>query len=439
MATFLNITKAELMQDIVRALENEHRDFCILNGYQDYPDIIDSDIDALSDNPQQIPPVLARLERATLVQVLRHETNAFYYIVYRDSEQQPAFIALDVAADYRRNGRIFFAGEEFLQSSQSYKFFQVPSANLEFAYYLVKKLAKGDLNQEQAQRLSDLYQLQPQQCQQQLQRLFPQTEVKAIAAAAENRNWQDIRNRVMQLRQTMLNQAARDRPLSVLLYWWSDFWRRCQRFLQPTGLMVVFLGTDGSGKSTIIERVEQDLSPVFRQTHYIHLRPRLGLKVSQSAPAVDPHKESPRGWLASVLKLFYLLFDYSIGYWWRIRPLLVRSTFVMFDRYYHDLLVDPKRYRFGANMWLAKLFGLFMPQPDLWILLDAPAEVIQARKQEVTLAETRRQRKEYLRLLATLDNGVVVDSSAPIECVAKDVDRAILSFMAARTKQRLKL
>ena len=439
MSTFLSHTKAELMEDIVRALEDQASDFCILNGYQDYPDAIDSDIDAISANPRQIPHILTQLDRVTLVQVLRHETNAYYYILYRASAKQPAFIALDVSADYRRNGRIFFSGEEFLQSSQGYKFFKVPSANLEFAYYLVKKLAKGDLNQEQAQRLSDLYQLQPQECRQQLQRLFPETEVKAIAQAAQARNWQSIRDRLKQLRQIMLNQVGTRQPLQVLRYWLSDFLRRCQRLLQPTGLMVVFLGADGSGKSTIIERVKQDLSPVFRQTHYIHLRPRLGLKVSQNSPVVDPHGQASRGWLASVLKLFYFLFDYGIGYWWRIRPLLVRSTFVMFDRYYHDLLVDPKRYRFGANMWLAKLFGLLIPKPDLWILLDATAEVLQGRKQEVTFAETQRQRQEYLKLVATLPNAVVADSSQSVDCVVADVNQAILDFMAARTKQRLKL
>lgn len=440
MPTFLSLTKAELMQDIVLALEKESSDLCILNGYQDYPDSIDSDIDAISDNPRRIPHILSQQKEITLVQVLQHETKAFYYIVYRASEKRPAFIALDVSGDYRRDGRIFFSGAEFLESCQSFKFFKVPSANLEFAYYLVKKLAKEDLNQEQAQRLSDLYQLQPQECQKQLQRLFPETEVKAIAQAAQNRNWQEIYSQIGRLRQVMLNKAGKRQPLKVLSYWFGDVVRRCQRFLQPTGLMVVFLGADGSGKSTVIDRVEQDLSPMFRQTQYIHLRPRLGMKVSQeNTPVVDPHCQAARGWLVSVMKLFYFLFDYGIGYLWQIRPLLVRSTFVLFDRYYHDLLVDPKRYRFGANMWLAKLFGLLIPKPDLWILLDAPAEVLQARKQEVTFAETARQRQAYLEICKELSNSVVIDTYKDLDEVVTDVNKVILKVMENRTKQRLKL
>ena len=46
-------------------------------------------------------------------------------------------------------------------------------------------------------------------------------------------------------------------------------------------------------------------------------------------------------------------------------------------------------------MWLARLVGLLMPEPDLWLLLDAPVEVVRARKQEVSEKETARQLDAY--------------------------------------------
>jgi len=36
-----------------------------------------------------------------------------------------------------------------------------------------------------------------------------------------------------------------------------------------------------------------------------------------------------------------------------------------------------------------------MPEPGLWALLDAPADVLQARKQEVARKESERQRQAY--------------------------------------------
>ena len=112
-------------------------------------------------------------------------------------------------------------------------------------------------------------------------------------------------------------------------------------------------------------------------------------------------------------------------------------TLRIWDRYYHDRLVDPLRYRYGGPMWLARWVGKLIPMPDLWILLDAPAEVLQARKQEVSFSETTRQRGAYLALMREMDNTVVVDASQPLDKVVADVNAAILRFLAERTRKRL--
>lgn len=440
MSILQNSIRANLLSDVIHALEQEDHRLCILHGYKNYPEQIDSDVDAISDNPAKIPHILSQRKVANIVQVLQHEATAFYYILHREDKSKPAFIALDVSLDYRRNGRVFFRGEEFFQACRPFKFFQVPATELEFAYYIVKKIAKGELDEAQAQRLSELYSQEPEKCQEQLLRFFPEAEGKAIAAAAGSRHWQSVQNQMQKLRRAMLGKIRRENPVRVCQYWLGEFKRLVQRILQPTGLMVVFLGADGSGKSTVIERVEQDLAPAFRRTQYMHLRPRLGRAASEnSTPVIDPHGQPPRSWITSTLKMFYFLFDYGVGYLWKIYPQLVRSTFVLFDRYYQDLLVDSKRYRYGGSMWLARLVGKLIPKPDLWILLDAPAEVLQRRKQEVPFAETARQQEAYLNLVSHFPNAVIVDSSKPLDEVLADVNKAILDFMARRTNKRLGL
>jgi thymidylate kinase len=143
--------------------------------------------------------------------------------------------------------------------------------------------------------------------------------------------------------------------------------------------------------------------------------------------------------LLSILKIGYFQFDYFVGWWIKVRPLLVRSTLVIFDRYYHDLLVDPRRYRYGGPVWLARWVGKLIRKPDLWILLDAPPEVLQDRKQEVPLHETTWQRQAYLDLVQGFDNAVVVDASQPLETVVADVNSAIVKYMVERTHKRLGL
>lgn len=198
------------------------------------------------------------------------------------------------------------------------------------------------------------------------------------------------------------------------------------------------MGPDGSGKSSVIDGVQRRLESDGRTIHYIHLRPRLGRNTDQNAaPVTNPHAKAPYGQVLSTLKIFYLLADYCGGYILKVRPLLKRSEIVIFDRYYHDLLVDPKRYRYGGPMWLARLVGRLVPKPDLWILLDAPAEVLQSRKQEVPFEETARQRQAYLDLVKGFKNSVVIDASQPLDDVVADTNRAILEFMAKRTEKRL--
>ena len=210
-----------------------------------------------------------------------------------------------------------------------------------------------------------------------------------------------------------------------------------RQIAQPTGLFVVFLGADGSGKSTVIAQVERDMSPAFSGVKRYHLRPHFGQDRSGSPVVTDPHAEPPRSLPASVAKLGLWGADYLHGYLSNIRRQLAKETLVIFDRYYADLLVDAKRYRYGGPQALARAVGWLIPKPDLVILLDAPAEVLQSRKQEVTFAETERQRQAYLDLVRGLPNGHVVDASQSLEIVVGAANTVILGYLAERTVARL--
>ena len=76
-------------------------------------------------------------------------------------------------------------------------------------------------------------------------------------------------------------------------------------------------------------------------------------------------------------------------------------------------------------MWVAWLVGKLMPQPKLWVLLDAPAEVLQARKQEVPAKETARQRQAYLKFVRKQREHVIVEASQSLDSVIADVEYAI--------------
>lgn len=118
-------------------------------------------------------------------------------------------------------------------------------------------------------------------------------------------------------------------------------------------------------------------------------------------------------------------------------PRYVRSTLVIFDRYFHDLLADPMRYRYGGSLNLARLLGRTLTQPDLVFILDAPAEILQSRKQEVSFAESARQRTAYQSLAAEFNNSHIINTNQPVEQVIHDVLSQVLDFLETRTHRRL--
>jgi thymidylate kinase len=94
---------------------------------------------------------------------------------------------------------------------------------------------------------------------------------------------------------------------------------------------------------------------------------------------------------------------------------------VIFDRYHADLLVDPRRYRYGAPMWLARLATRVMPQPDRVFFLDAAPEVLLSRKQEVSHEALEANRRAYLNLASQNPRLKVIDASRPVDLVIADV------------------
>lgn len=462
--------KGELFRDAVVALKRAGERLCVLHGYKGYPEKIASDVDAVSAEAARIPRLLSESGAATVVQAIHTQpTAAFWYALCRWREGRPVFLRLHVFYDdYRIDGRVFFEGEEFLEKARPFAFFEVPPPDLEFAAYLVKRAAKGSMDATQAERLSELYGADPAGCRLRLARLLPEAEAELVAESARSGDWEIVRRRLGHLYGEMSGRVGREQPLKVLRNRLDDLGKRLGRALRPSGLMVAVLGVDGAGKSTVMARVREDLAPAFWSTKLYHGRAlesplrwtkrvrqerqerdllKLELESAATAsphavplgPGRDPHDKPSRGLALSLVKLGLWWADYTLlGYVADVQPQLRRSALVIFDRYYHDLLIDPTRHRYGGPMWLAKAVGRIFPQPHLVLLLDAPAEVLHARKQEVSLEETSRQREAYLDLVRKLPNGHVVDASRPVTEVVTEAERIILDHLTARTARRLK-
>ena len=194
-------------------------------------------------------------------------------------------------------------------------------------------------------------------------------------------------------------------------------------------MKIVLLGPDGAGKSSVISGLIQKLKPEGYTAKTRHLKPQLvmpQLRDNPNSVVIDPHGRLPRGVILSLAKIWVWLLEEWYSYLFHEG----RETLLICDRYYHDLLIDPLRYRFGGPLWMARLVGKLMPRPDLWLLLNAPAEVLQGRKQEVASEETARQAEAYLTFISKQPRHVIVDASQALDKVIADAEQAIIQLLS---------
>ena len=220
---------------------------------------------------------------------------------------------------------------------------------------------------------------------------------------------------------------------------------------------IALIGPDGAGKTTIGRRLEHEL-PLPVKYVYMgintaasnHMLPTtrlvwavkraFGAHRDQGGPR-DPTAKPRRAkglarrvaaTVKSALSLCNRLAEEcyrQIVTWYYTR----RHNIVVFDRHYFP---DYYAYDIAANRdkksLAQRIHGFFLariyPKPDLMILLDAPAEVLWARKGEGTLALLEQRRMDYLRVGEVVKHFVVVDASRPETEVADDVRSVIWRF-----------
>ena len=181
---------------------------------------------------------------------------------------------------------------------------------------------------------------------------------------------------------------------------------------QNSSIVVSFMGVDGSGKSTLIELLRKKLKNKFRKIKYIHLRPYLIL-LDKSTVQSNPHN-SKATWpiLFNFVRILYWLIIYKFYFY-----LFANNSkqLIIFDRYAHDLMIDPIRYKFNLPINIAKFILDLFPNPNLWIVVNAPIKVLEKRKKELPTKELKRQIRTYLNFAKQRKNSIVVNTNNSVQ------------------------
>jgi hypothetical protein len=118
-----------------------------------------------------------------------------------------------------------------------------------------------------------------------------------------------------------------------------------------------------------------------------------------------------------------------------------RGRIVIFDRHFFaDYYAHDIRRTRSSRPLARRLHGFMLktvyPKPDLSVFLDAPPEVLFARKPEGTIDRVREKRDEYLAVREVLPDSVVVDAALPPEEVVRQVVLAIRAFHDRCVRER---
>ncbi len=435
---------SEILANVLRVLDWKQVPYCLLHGYRDYPDRITSDVDCLVPGWASrggLPSLLHAYRKhvgASVVQYLADE-SPLMVLSRKLPGGRAGWLPLHVTPAFRFKHLTFYTADEIFEARRKHNGMWVPAFKHEFACVLINRVIKGNIRDKHERDLAELYRQDPKGCRCECRRFWSEGDVDQIVHSIEDRDFDQLRSLLPRLRAELVLRRFIRQPLGCAYSILKQCIRRAYRFLRPSfGLHVVFLGPDGVGKSTVIDAVGREIDPAFLRSGYQTFAPSI-LPQSMQPKKSLPHELPPRSLPASLLKALWWLVCYTVGYLFSVQTVRGRAGIVLCHRYLLDAIVDPKRYRYSGPIGLLKTIRIVTPKPDLVFLLDAPAEVIQRRKQEVPIEETARQREAYRALLVGQNNAHIIDASQPLAKVVSDVDDAIVNFLRRRLIRRLGL
>lgn len=203
---------------------------------------------------------------------------------------------------------------------------------------------------------------------------------------------------------------------------------------------VAVVGPDGAGKSAVVAALPAAL-PVPTRTVYLgvnlfasgsmlpttRLARSLKGRGRDSGSGGGPGTGGPRGVVGSAIggvRRSLRLLAWMSEEWYRaivVQKHVRDGLLVICDRHFVcDFYAADIAPRPGRPL-LRRIHGWqlahFYPRPDLVLVLDAPVEVLHARKQEDHVDVLARRRAEYLALPDNLPNVIVLDATQPLEAV----------------------
>lgn len=213
------------------------------------------------------------------------------------------------------------------------------------------------------------------------------------------------------------------------------------------GVLIVFTGIDGSGKTTLAKNLTLILKKNNINAKYVYntyrpllLLPAISLariillrgKHMYNSPEGKRVQKIIRNWAVSNLYMYLVIFDYCFQTFFKVRIPLMFGKIVICDRYVYDLVVN---FAVELNLsvkemkkQLAKLLYV-LPKPNIVFLMDINEEVAYKRKNDIPSREFLTIRRSIYLNIANQYEMEIFDGAKTLEKLQSDLKKVIFKCL----------
>ena len=413
--------------DFFNELKQKEILYCILRNYELLPTEMGHDIDILMKDANNdiinktIIPIVKCLGWNCY---LKCSSYKFYtlicYSILTNSEVN--IIQLDIWTDLKWRGISWIDCEYILNTRRSYGDYFIPALGCEAAVTSLKEMMGRSFVKEKYYKTIQNGSLNDKE--NFLNCLLPKLGndlSEKIFDFCKNGDFLELDKYGKKIRSNLrLSQN-----INYFLYCCDLFKVRCKRLFRHKGKFIMFVGPDGSGKTTIMNREIEYMKSFFDGVTQYHIRygifPELktGYGFSSMKGKIgssDEHKGNKESKimkrsLISILASLFVVFYYSLEFICGNRIISKhtrKGRLVVFDRYFYDFFVQPTT---RDLIWpLRHILFALVKKPDIVIHLNANPEVVYARKQELQKNEIKVQNDYYTKLLNHKNYAVMINT-----------------------------
>lgn len=209
-----------------------------------------------------------------------------------------------------------------------------------------------------------------------------------------------------------MNDGTTDRVLEKISKYVMSRLFQIKRFLSPPGKTIVFLGCDGSGKTTTITKMLNELRKRNQKVIYKYLFPGLFPRYRDNGKGTtntNPHGRNIFKFHTALVHEVIWCVEYLLGSL-KDRYLIYQGYTIVYDRYFYDFEIDPARYRLKVALVMPFL-GLFLRNHKLVILRGDPSEIYE-RKKETSIASIQKSQNIMMKVIdKSMREKIVIDTT----------------------------